>query len=255
MSTPLKRIVILVGVLAALSAGAYVLPGGAIMRRMVAGREELQLFTLKADGSLHFYGPGGEGGRGGAGPAGGPSRAGGGRLGVPEAAGPLPLRGDGASEGNTVASVSSGGRKRLEGTEIPALTEAVQQVCALLAMRADSAVEGREVVEAHLRSLGIEPRTTSLGRFDGEVVYVLGTPGEGKPQFWVYKEGFRPARLRYKDGTGHGVGRALPGLHLAGHGRDAAAHPRGVARGRAGDALHRALRRHAGEARRHALLR
>ena len=57
-STTVKRTIILVGVLVSLSAGAYVLPGGAIMRRMVAAREELQFFTLKADGSLRFYGPG-----------------------------------------------------------------------------------------------------------------------------------------------------------------------------------------------------
>ena len=101
-----------------------------------------------------------------------------------------------------VAVVSSGGRKRVEGTEIPALSEAVQQVCALLAVRAETPVEGRELVEAHLRALGIEPRATSLGRFGGEVVYVLGQQGEGKPQFWVYKDGFRPARVRYKDGKG-----------------------------------------------------
>jgi hypothetical protein len=201
MFTPLKRTILLVGVLAALSAGAYVLPGGAIMRRMVAGREELQLFSLRADGSLHFYGPG--------------VKEAAAALGLPadrpelEADGSVYLKLPSrcrfeakALEGNTVASVSSGGRKRLEGTEIPALSEAVQQVCALLALRADSPVEGREVVEAHLRSLGIEPRTTSLGRFDGDVVYVLGAPGEGKPQFWVYKDGFRPARLRYKDGKG-----------------------------------------------------
>jgi hypothetical protein len=191
----------LVGVLVALSAGAYVLPGGSIMRRMVAGREELPLFSLKADGSLHFYGPG--------------VKEAAAALGLPaerpelEADGSVYLKVPGrcrfeakAMEGNAVASVFSGGRKRVEGTEIPSVSEAVQQVCALLAMRAESAAEGREALEAHLRALGIEPRTTSLGRFDGEVVYVLGAPAEGKPQFWVYKEGFLPARLRYKDGKG-----------------------------------------------------
>ncbi|HYO57737.1 hypothetical protein [Archangium sp.] len=197
----MKRAVFLLGVLAALGAGAYVLPGGSIMRRMVAAREELNFLTLKADGSLHFYGPA--------------ANEAGAALGLPTdrpelgADGTVYLKLPGrcrfearAREGNTVASVSSGGRKRVEGTEIPALSEAVQQVCAVLGVRAESAVEGREVVEAHLRSLGIEPRTTSLARFGGDVVYVLGQQGEGKPQFWVYKEGFRPARMKYKDGKG-----------------------------------------------------
>ncbi len=197
----MKRTVFLLGVLGAMSAGAYVLPGGSILRRMVGAREELPYSTLKADGSLHFYGP--------------VVNEAGGALGLPtdrpelEADGTVYLRLPGrcrfeakAREGNTVASVSSGGRKRVEGKEIPALSEAVQQVCAVLGVRAETAAEGREVVEAHLRSLGIEPRTTSLARFGGDVVYVLGQQGEGKPQFWVYKDGFRPARMKYKDGKG-----------------------------------------------------
>ncbi|PTL79053.1 hypothetical protein [Vitiosangium sp. GDMCC 1.1324] len=197
----MKRAVFLLGVLVAMGAGAYVLPGGAIMRRMVAAREDVQFSALKADGSLHFYGPA--------------VKEAGAALGLPtdrpelEADGSVYLKVPGrcrfeakAREGNTVASVMSGGRKRVEGSEIPALSEAVQQVCALLASRWESAVEGREAVETYLRSLGIEPRTTSLARFGGDVVYVLGQQGEGKPQFWVYKEGFRPARLRYKDAKG-----------------------------------------------------
>jgi hypothetical protein len=196
----MKRTIFLVGALAALSAGAYVLPGGSILRRMMAAREDLPL-ALKADGSLHFYGPA--------------VKEAGAALGLPsdrpelEADGTVYLKVPGrcrfeakAREGNTVAAVSSGGRKRVEGAEIPSLSEAVQQVCAVLAVRAESAVEGREVVETYLRSLGIEPRTTSLARFGGDVVYVLGQQGEGKPQFWVYKDNFRPARLRYKDGKG-----------------------------------------------------
>ncbi|MFE8595974.1 hypothetical protein [Archangium violaceum] len=197
----MKRAVAVLGVLVAMSAGAYVLPGGSILRRMVAAREELPSTALKADGSLHFYGP--------------VVNEAGGVLGLPadrpelEADGTVYLRLPGrcrfeakAREGNTVAAVSSGGRKRVEGKEIPALSEAVQQLCAVLGVRAESAVEGRDVVETHLRALGIESRTTSLGRFGGDVVYVLGQPGEGKPQFWVYKDGFRPARVKYKDAKG-----------------------------------------------------
>jgi hypothetical protein len=195
------RPVFLLGVLTALCAGAYVLPGGSIMRRMVGARDELSFSSLKADGSLHFYGQG--------------VKESAGALGLPtdrpevEADGTVFLRPPGrcrfearVAEGNRAASVFSGGRKRVEGTEIVALSEAVQQVCVLLAARAGSAQEGREALEEYLRGLDIEPRTTSLARFGGEVVYVLGSQGEGQPQFWIYKESFRPARLLHKDAKG-----------------------------------------------------
>ena len=168
---------------------------------MVGSRDDLSFSSLKADGSLHFYGPG--------------VKESGGALGLPtdrpelEADGTVYLRPPGrcrfearVAEGNTVASVFSGGRKRVDGTEIPALSEAVQQVCALLTARPGSVQEGREVLEEYLRGLGIEPRTTSLARFGGEVVYVLGTQGEGKSQFWVFKDGFQPARVLHKDAKG-----------------------------------------------------
>ncbi len=207
LKTPPRRavrahaLVALVGVLGAMGAGAYVLPGGSILRRMMAARENVNYASLKADGSVHFYGPG--------------VREAAVALGQPtdrselEADGTVYLRPPGrcrietrVREGNATASVISGGRKRVEGTEVAALSEAVRQVCALLTVRAGSAVEGREVVEEHLRSLGIEARTTSLARFGGEVVYVLGAAEEGKPQFWVYKDSFWPARVRYKDAKG-----------------------------------------------------
>jgi len=191
----LTRPALLLGVLVAMSAGAYVLPGGSIMRRMVAAREAQSFTSLKADGSLRFYGPG--------------VREAGAALGLPTDKPDLEVDGSvyvvrpgrcrfeaRSAEGGAVASVFSAGRKRVEGTEIPALSEVVREVCSLLTVRS------REELESHLSSLGIEPRTTSLARFGGEVVYVLGSPGEGSPQLWIYKDGFRPARLRHKEGKG-----------------------------------------------------
>ena len=194
-------LVTLVGVLAALGAGAYVLPGSSILRRMVGARGELSFTSLKADGSMHFYGPG--------------VREAGAALGLPtdrpelEADGSVYLKLPGrcriearAQEGNAVASISSGGRKRVEGTELPALSEAVQEVCALLAGREGNLLEGRDAVDAHLRALGIDSRATSLARFGGAVVYVLGAQAPGRPQFWVYKDTFWPARVLHKDAKG-----------------------------------------------------
>lgn len=201
-TAPLKRLGALVGVLASLSAGAYVLPGGAILRRMVSAREDLQLSNVKVDGSLTFYGPAVK--EAGTALGNTTERS---ELGVD---GTLSLRVPGrcrweasAPDGTRVAAVSNNGRRRAEGPELPALSAAIEPLCALLAMRTRGDLpELRESVEQQLQALGIQTRTTSLARFGGEVAYVLGEPAEGQPQFWVYKDTFRPARLRWKDKGG-----------------------------------------------------
>ena len=198
-----SRLVALVGVLTALSAGAYVLPGGSILRRMTGGQDESQPTSARVEGTFVFSGPA-----------------------VKEAAAALNLPterselvADGAillrtpsrcrfelavPEGNKLAVVQVGNRRRVEGMEIPSLSAAMSQLCPLLAVRASSEhdLETRDSVEQHLQSLGISTRTTSLARFGGEVAYVLGDPDEGKPQFWIYKDAFRPARVRWKDKAG-----------------------------------------------------
>lgn len=198
----MKRLLALVGVLVSLAASAYVLPGGAILRRMVSGRESLQLSSVKVDGSFTFSGPAVKEGVAALG-----NSTEGSEL---VADGALYLRVPGrcrweasAPDGTKVAVVSSNGRTRVEGQEVPSMVAALEPMCALLAMRTrGSATELRESVEQQLQRLGIETQTTSLARFGGEVAYVLGRPAEGEPQFWVYKDTFRPARLRWKDKAG-----------------------------------------------------
>jgi hypothetical protein len=92
----------------------------------------------------------------------------------------------------------------VEGTELPALSAAISQLCPILGVRARSEhdLDTRDAVDQHLQGLGIATRTTALARFGGEVAYVLGEPEEGKPQFWVYKDAFRPARVRWKEKSG-----------------------------------------------------
>lgn len=198
----MKRLLVLVGVLSALTAGAYVLPGGSILRRMTGVRDDAPpLSSLRVEGSYVFSGPA-----------------------VKEAAAALGLATErselvadgliqlklparcrfdlGGPEGNKLVVVQVGGRRRVEGTEVPALSMAMSQLCPLLAVRSTSEGEARELVEQHLQGLGIATRTTSLARFGGEVAYVLGEPTEGKPQFWVYKDSFRPARVRWTDKAG-----------------------------------------------------
>lgn len=200
---PLKRGVFLLGMLTALAAGAYVLPGGSILRRMVGVQDESLPTSLRVEGTWVFSGSG-----------------------VKEAAGALrvaaersELNADGAilirtpgrcrfelsvPEGTRLAAVQVSGRRRVEGAELAPLSAALGQLCPLLGVRASSGhdLDTRDTVEQHLQSLGIATRTTSLARFGGEVAYVLGEPDEAKPQFWVYKDGFRPARVRWKEKTG-----------------------------------------------------
>ena len=197
----LRRLVLLAGVLTALTASGYVLPGGSILRRMTDTRDDQPLSALRVEGSYVFSG-----------------------AAMKEAAAALGLSTDRSElvvdglihlklparcrfdvvvpEGNKLAVVQVGGRRRVEGTELPALSTAMSQLCPLLAVRSTSAGEARELVEQHLQGLGINTRTTSLARFGGEVAYVLGEPEEGKPQFWVYKDNFRPARVRWTDKAG-----------------------------------------------------
>lgn len=198
----MKRLGALAGVLVSLSAGAYVLPGGAILRRMVSERQEQQPSNVKVDGSLTFYGPAMK--EAGTALGNTSERS---ELGVD---GTLSMRAPGrcrweasAPDGTKVAAVSNNGRRRMEGPEVPALAVAIDPLCALLAMRTSGDLaDRRETVEQQLQTLGVETRTTSLARFGGEIAYVLGEPAEDQPQFWVYKDTFRPARLRWKDRAG-----------------------------------------------------
>lgn len=193
----MRRAVLLLGVLGALSASAYVLPAGSILRRMAAARGEAESSAFKVEGSLSFQGPAAQEAAAALGV--------GSERGELETKGTLWMKLPGrcrlevvAPEGKPVAVVVANGRKRLVGAEVPALSVALQQACALLAVQTN----GRADLEQHLRSVGLESRGTSLARFDGLVTYVIGELEGGGPQLWVYKDSFRPARLRYTEAGG-----------------------------------------------------
>ncbi|WP_164007422.1 hypothetical protein [Pyxidicoccus trucidator] len=195
----MKRIAALLAVLVSFAAGAYVLPGGSILRRTVAERDELRLSSLRVEGSLSFSGAA--------------VKEAGAALGTPtdrpevQGDGILYLRVPGrcrfeasVPDGNArAAAVQAGGRRRSEGTEIPAMTVLVSQVCPILAAGGGNVQDLKESLQQYLQSLGVDTSRTGLARFGGEVAYVLGEMAEGRPQFWVYKDSFRPARLRYTD--------------------------------------------------------
>jgi hypothetical protein len=196
-----RRLVLLGGVLTALTAGAYVLPGGSILRRMTDTRDDQPLSALRVEGSYVFSGPAVREAM----PALGLSTERSELVvdGLIQLKFPQRCRFDLAvPDGNKLAVVQVGGRRRVEGPELAVLSTAIGQLCPLLAVRSTSEGEARELVEQHLQGLGINTRTTSLARFSGEVAYVLGEPEEGKPQFWVYKDNFRPARVRWTDKAG-----------------------------------------------------
>ncbi|MBF5043693.1 hypothetical protein FGE12_14950 [Aggregicoccus sp. 17bor-14] len=187
--------------LVSLSAAAYVLPQGAILRRMVEARSELQLVNVRVEGAAILSGPA--------------QAQAASALGLPADRPELSLDGTlslklpgrcrlevGTPDGKRVGAVMNAGRRKSVGPEVAALSAALEQVCPLLAARSGSDSEARAALEQHIRSLGVAAQRSSLARFSGEVTYVLGDPAEGKSQLWVYKDTFRPARVRSTDKAG-----------------------------------------------------
>jgi hypothetical protein len=177
------------------TAAAYVLPGPAILRRMVEAREELHLSGARVEGTLSFSG---------------------GALGelgseLPEyrtdAVFLLRLPGrcrlDASAPGaKPLAVVDALGKRRAEGPAVAALSYAVQEVCALLALRSSSEADARATLEQQLRALKVDTRETALGRIGGRVAYVLGGSKPGSGQLWVFKDSFLPAQVRFTDERG-----------------------------------------------------
>jgi hypothetical protein len=111
-----------------------------------------------------------------------------------------------------VAAVSNNGKRRTEGLDVPAMQMLVDELCAMLGMRSAGEGESRAALEKHLKGLKVDVSQASLGRFAGKVVYIVGAPAAGSPQFQAYKEKenavneygekLLPARLRFSDDKG-----------------------------------------------------
>ena len=178
---------------------AYVLPSYSILRRMADGRDDLALSGLKAEGSAAV--------------SPGSAREVAAMMGVEWQSGELMLNFvasmrlpgrcrlelSSTESTKTLTAVSSNGKRRSEGGELPALQVAVDEICALLALRGAGDGDSRVAVERHLAALKVNSKLTSLGRFRGTVAYVLGDPVEGAPQLWIFKDQFNPARIRFVD--------------------------------------------------------
>ena len=191
----MKRLLLLCLLGVAVPAAGYVLPGHAILRRVVEARDELHLTSAKVEGTLALLG-------------GAMAQL---RTELPEfrtdAAFLLKVPGrcrlDATTpDGKPLAVVESTGRLRVEGPAVTALEVAVQEVCALLALRSASEGDATTGLYQHLARLKVDTQKTSLDRLSGHVVYVLGGEKPGDAQLWVFKESFLPARVRFTDEKG-----------------------------------------------------
>lgn len=181
---------------------AYLMPSYSILRRLAHQRDELTISALKVEGSAtvpHAVAKD-------LAPA----------LGVEHGGGELQLSGTfamklplrcrlelGALDTTRTASATwLQGRKKSEGPKVAGLEQALEQVCAVLALRSAGEGESRAALERHLGAMKVDSRKVSLGRFAGSVAWVLGGREASAPQFWVYKERFLPARVRWADDAG-----------------------------------------------------
>lgn len=177
-------------------AAAYVMPAGAVLRHMVSAREEQRLSAARVEGTLILSGTA-------AGEAGG--------TGEVQSDARVAMRLPGrcrldatSADGGKLGVVDVNGQIRTEGQSVAALGAALSELCALFGAR--SAADGRSALESHLRARGVDIRTTSLARFGGQVAYVLGGKSDKEAQFWVFKDSFLPARMRWAEaGTGWDV--------------------------------------------------
>ena len=183
----LRLPILLLAVLAVRTALAYVPAPGAIFRHLLTGRDEQRISSARVEGTLVLSG-GASSEAGGQGELQSDARI---YLKLPgrcrlEASGP---------ETGKLAVVHAGGQLKAEGPAVAALGVGLGEVCALFGAR--SAGDGRSELEAHLRKRGVNTGSSWLARFGGHVAYVVGGPKDTDPQFWVFKDSWLPARIRW----------------------------------------------------------
>lgn len=200
---------------------AYLMPAASVLKRVAAGRDELTVSSLRAEGQAAVA------------PALARDLAA--ALGAGWTQGELSLAAvwsvrfpgrcrlelSAPDSTRTLAAVWAYGKKRSEGPELAAAAVAVEQLCATLALRSSAEGESRAALERTLAALRVDTRAVSLARFEGSVAYVLGERSDGASQLWVYKERFLPARVwvadpggawdvRFIDYTSQATGEWLP---------------------------------------------
>jgi hypothetical protein len=186
---------------------AYVMPTYSILRRFAATRDDLTLTGLKVDGSA----------------AAAPAVA----RGLAEALGSTWTSGDlqltaslaikfpgrcrldlsSIESSRSLTVATSNGKRRAEGPEFAAAQVALEELCALFAVKSGGEGETRAVIERHLGALKVDTKQVSHGRVLGQLGFVIGARADGSPQYWVYRDRvppdrFLPARVRFTDERG-----------------------------------------------------
>ncbi len=198
-----RRAAAAVALAAALPALAYVLPVPGILRRMGERRAALELASLEVTGTVVAEADAADrlaaalGQRPTGAPLSVPARLaikvpGRCRLelappGVADAARPFVAVRDG--------KLASGGGLG----DVPAAVALVRAACTLLAVPTGGDASG--AYAAALSRRGVPLVDASLGRFDGQIAYVIGARADDpKPRLFVGKEAFQPLRLVAEDG-------------------------------------------------------
>lgn len=181
---------LLLALLAARTASGYVPAPGAIFRHLLSGREEQRISSARVEGTLVLSGAA-AGDVGGGGELQSDARV---FLRLP---GRCRIEASGSETGK-LAVVQASGQLKTEGPTVPALGMGLTELCTLFGAR--SAGDGRAELEAHLRRRGVNLGSTWLARFRGQVAYVIGGTKDTDAQFWVFKDGWLPARMRWSEG-------------------------------------------------------
>lgn len=196
------RWVLLAALVVGGTALAYVLPGHAVIRRSVDARGEAGFSNLRVAGTFTFDHASQKAlvEHLALVPEGGLAKV----DGTMTLQSPLRCRVDAGAtdlgDPRRLSAVTSAGKRSASGPASLALANGLEQACAMIAMRGNNA---RASLETRLRQLGVNTGRTSLARFGGQVAFVVGDEGEGAAQYWVYKDSFQPARMRWvaKDGS------------------------------------------------------
>ncbi len=186
----------------AAAALAFVMPTWSVLKRVANGRDELSTTAVRAEGLLLVA------------PI--DAKAVAAALGTPWESGELKLSAtvmmrlpgrcrldlSSPDTSKTLTFAWANGQRRAEGSTWPAAQALVEELCATLALHSAADGESRQALDRHLQSLKVDLKLTSLARVGNQVAVVVGDRAELAPSFWVYKDKFLPARVRFQDAQG-----------------------------------------------------
>ncbi len=203
MRAAARRAAAALALAAAGPAVAYVLPVPGILKRMGERRATLELASLVVAGTLVAEADAADrigtalGQRQGGATVSVPARL---DLKIPGRC-RLELAPSGVAEGaRPFVSVRDGKLASGGGLgDVPAAVALVRGLCTLLAV--PSAGDASAAYAAALGRRGVPLQDATLGRFDGQIAYVIGArANDPKPRVFVAKDGFQPLRLVAADG-------------------------------------------------------